>query len=175
MALPNLNRIRRINATLPPLQRDHTVPWQQVAGFRHLLISRLHLILPQKLGRASTERERESKEEEERREKERQRASKQASRPRQADHGRPQAGQKQARAHALPVHQTRPDHFIPHSSSSHLFRLPSAYPLLFLFRSIFGYYYRRPTPRARSFPTVFLILAPSQRKRAAQLPPVGDR
>lgn len=47
MALPNLNRIRRINATLPPLREDHTVPWQQVAGFRRLLISRLHLILPQ--------------------------------------------------------------------------------------------------------------------------------
>lgn len=47
MALPNLNRIRRINATLPPLREDHTVPWQQVAGFRLLLISRLHLILPQ--------------------------------------------------------------------------------------------------------------------------------
>lgn len=153
MALPNLNRIRRVNATLPPLQRDHTVPWQQVAGFRHLLISRLHLILPQKLGKASTERERESKEEERERETEsEQQASKQttASRPRQAT-----AGQKQARAHALPVHQTRPDHFIPHSSSSHLFRLPSAYPLLFLFRSIFGYYYRRPTPRARSFSHCF--------------------
>lgn len=47
MALPNLNRIRRINATLTSLQQDHTVPWQQVAGFRLLLISRLRLILPQ--------------------------------------------------------------------------------------------------------------------------------
>lgn len=133
MALPNLNRIRRVNATLPPLQRDHTVPWQQVAGFRHLLISRLHLILPQKLGRASTERERESKEEEEQ-ERERETESEQASRPRQADRPRQAtAGQKQARAPriARPPDQTRPFHttFIIIPSFSFAFCIPASLPV----------------------------------------------
>lgn len=131
MALPNLNRIRRVNATLPPLQRDHTVPWQQVAGFRHLLISRLHLILPQKLGRASTERERESKEEERERETESEQASKQADHGKQttAGHSRPEAGQ--STRIARPPDQTRPFHttFIIIPSFSFAFCIPASLPV----------------------------------------------